>query len=245
MIVIPTFNERENIGTLIEDIEEVLSRDRIYGSILVVDDNSPDGTSEVVYRLSESFSNIKILKRTEKLGLGSAYRDGFRFALETMSADVVFEMDADLSHDPRFIPDLLQELEDGCDIVVGSRHVPGGEIQGWSVYRHLVSSTGNAIAKIVLGIGVSDVTTGFRAYKAEALKKIDFETINSEGYGFQIETLFRSERQGLKVGETPIIFTDRRAGASKLGSQQIFQFIRTISRLFLIRLSGQSDSYST
>jgi dolichol-phosphate mannosyltransferase len=162
-----------------------------------------------------------------------------------MKADVVFEMDADLSHDPRFIPDLLQELEDGCDMVIGSRHVPGGEIQGWSIYRHLVSSTGNAIAKTALGIGVSDVTTGFRAFKAEALRKIDFETINSEGYGFQIETLFRSDRQGLKVGEAPIIFTDRRAGASKLGSRQILQFIRTVSRLFLVRLSGRSDSYST
>jgi dolichol-phosphate mannosyltransferase len=245
VIVIPTFNERENIGTLIEDIEKVLSRNKIYGSILVVDDNSPDGTSEVVYKLSESFGNIKIMKRREKLGLGSAYRDGFRFALETMKADVVFEMDADLSHDPRFIPDLLQELEDGYDMVVGSRHIPGGEIHGWSIYRHLVSSTGNVIAKIALGIGVSDVTTGFRAYRAETLRKIDFETISSEGYGFQIETLFRSERQGLKVGEAPIIFSDRRVGASKLGSQQVLQFIRTVSRLFLVRLSGQSDSYST
>jgi dolichol-phosphate mannosyltransferase len=242
VIVIPTFNERENIGILIESIEKVFSTDKIYGSILVVDDNSPDGTSEVAYRLSESYSNIKILKRKEKLGLGSAYREGFRFALETMKADIVFEMDADLSHDPKFIPDFIRELEDGCDMVVGSRHIPGSEIQGWSIYRHLVSSTGNAIAKITLGIGVSDVTTGFRAYKAEALKKIDFETITSEGYGFQIETLFRSDRVGLRVGEAPIVFTDRRAGASKLGSQQILQFIRTVSRLFLVRLSRIVES---
>ncbi len=238
VIVIPTFNERENISVLIERIEKVFRDKGILGSLLVVDDNSPDGTAEVVEAMKKRFGNIKILRREGRLGLGSAYRDGFRLALRGMDADILFEMDADLSHDPGFIPDFLRELDSGCDVVVGSRHIPGGEIQGWSTYRHLVSSTANVFAKTALGIGVSDLTTGFRAYRSEALRKIDYETIRSEGYGFQIETLFRCRRAGFKVGEVPITFVDRRTGTSKLGSRQIFEFIGTIYRLFLVRFFG-------
>ncbi len=238
VVVIPTFNERENVGILIEGIEDVFSKGGINGNILIVDDNSPDGTAEVVEELSEEYGNIELLRRKRKLGLGSAYRDGFRFAIGDMNADVVFEMDADLSHDPVSIPDFLKELEGDCDAVVGSRHVPGGEIQGWSMYRHLVSGTANTITKITLGIGVSDVTTGFRAYKAETLQTIDYESLSSEGYGFQIETLFRCSRHGLMVGEVPIVFADRRSGSSKLGRAQMIQFVGTIFRLLLVRLFG-------
>jgi len=239
VVVIPTFNERENIGNLIEKIERVFSKGGINGGILVVDDNSPDGTAEVAETLSKRFGNIRLLRRKQKLGLGSAYRDGFRFALKNMKADIVFEMDADLSHDPVYIPDFLKGLEENCDAVVGSRHIPGGEIKGWSVYRHFISSTANTITKITLGIRVSDITTGFRAYKAEALEAIDYESLHSEGYGFQIETLFRCGRKGLTVGEVPIVFVDRRSGSSKLGKGQMFQFIGTTIRLFWIRLFGQ------
>lgn len=239
VVVIPTFNERENIGVLIEGIEEIFSRGGIDGSILVVDDNSPDGTAEIAEALSKRFGNIRLLKRGGKLGIGSAYRDGFRFALKNMKADIVFEMDADLSHDPVYIPDFLKGLEEGCDAVVGSRHIPGGGIQGWSMYRHFISGTANTITRITLGIRVSDVTTGFRAYKAEALEEIDYESLRSEGYGFQIETLFRCGRKGLTVGEVPIVFMDRRSGSSKLGRGQMYQFIGTTIRLFLIRLFGQ------
>ena len=233
--MIPTFNERENIGILIEKIQDVFVEGGIEGSILVVDDNSPDGTEEVVSELAGKYGNIRILRRRGKRGLGSAYREGFGVALRTMGAGIVFEMDADLSHDPSFIPEFIRRLDEGCEMVVGSRHIPGGKIQGWSLYRHLVSNTANTLAKTALNIEVSDVTTGFRAYRAEALRKIEYETLNSEGYGFQIETLFRCARQGLRVGEVPIAFTDRRAGASKLGKKEILQFIGTVCRLFMRR----------
>jgi len=243
--VIPTFNERENIGILIEKVQDVFVRGEIEGSILVVDDNSPDGTAEVAGELARKYGNIKILRRRGKLGLGSAYREGFGVALRTVGAGIVFEMDADLSHDPRYIPEFIRRLDEGCDLVVGSRHIPGGKIQGWSLYRHLVSTTANTLAKFALGVEVSDVTTGFRAYKAEALTEIEYETVDSEGYGFQIETLFRCFGRGLRVGEVPIVFTDRRVGASKLGRREILQFVETVCRLFVARLTGQQGSYST
>lgn len=237
-MVIPTFNEKENIGVLIKKIQDVFEEGEIEGSILVIDDNSPDGTAEVAGEMARRYGNIRILKRKGKLGLGSAYREGFGIALRTMKADIVFEMDADLSHDPSFIPEFIRRLNEGCEMVVGSRHIPGGKIQGWSLYRHLVSSTANTLAKTALDLGVSDVTTGFRAYRAETLRKIKYETLDSESYGFQIETLFRCARRGLRVGEVPITFKDRRAGASKLGKKEILQFIGTVCRLFVTRLTG-------
>lgn len=237
-MVIPTFNEKENIGVLIKKIQDVFEEGEIEGSILVIDDNSPDGTAEVAGEMASRYGNIRILKRKGKLGLGSAYREGFGIALRTMKADIVFEMDADLSHDPSFIPEFIRRLNEGCEMVVGSRHIPGGKIQGWSLYRHLVSSTANTLAKTALDLGVSDVTTGFRAYRAETLRKIKYETIDSESYGFQIETLFRCARRGLRVGEVPITFKDRRAGASKLGKKEILQFIGNVCRLFVTRLTG-------
>jgi len=237
-VVIPTFNEKENIGVLIKKIQDVFEEGEIEGSILVIDDNSPDGTAEVAGEMASRYGNIRILKRKGKLGLGSAYREGFGIALRTMKADIVFEMDADLSHDPSFIPEFIRRLNEGCEMVVGSRHIPGGKIQGWSLYRHLVSSTANTLAKTALDLGVSDVTTGFRAYRAETLRKIKYETIDSESYGFQIETLFRCARRGLRVGEVPITFKDRRAGASKLGKKEILQFIGNVCRLFVTRLTG-------
>jgi len=242
VIVIPTFNEKHNIGILMEKIEEVFLKEEIEGSILVVDDNSPDGTARVVEDVSARFGNIELIEREGRRGLGSAYRDGFSHALDNMGADIVFEMDADLSHNPEFIPDLLGELSGGCEVVVGSRHIKGGRVEGWSLYRHLVSGGGNMLAKVALGLEVTDVTTGFRAYRAGVLREIDYQEIGSEGYGFQIETLFRCSSLGFEIGEVPIVFINRRAGRSKLGSRQMLQFISTIWRLFLTRLLGQDST---
>jgi dolichol-phosphate mannosyltransferase len=163
---------------------------------------------------------VSVLHRSGKLGLGTAYVEGFRWAL-ARGYDAVFEMDADLSHDPRYVPAFVRALEAGADLVLGSRNVPGGGVEGWGLGRHVLSKGGSLYARTILGVGIRDLTTGFKAFSRRALQAIDIESLRSNGYSFQIETTYRALRAGLRVVEVPIVFVDRRAGQSKM-SRRIF-----------------------
>ena len=235
-IVLPTYNERENILKLIPQIEEVCQKNNLSNFLVIVDDNSPDGTGRLADQLAEHYGNIKVLHRPGKSGIGSAYKEGFRIAIDELAADVIFEMDADLSHNPEFIPGFIRKLAEGFDTVVGSRYIPGGGIEGWSIYRRLVSSGANLLARILVGIKIHDVTSGYRAFKADLLRSINYQSIKSEGYAFQIEMIYLCQKAGCRVGEEPIIFIDRKIGRSKLSRKELIRFAGTTLRLFLTRL---------
>jgi len=237
-VVVPTYNEIGNLEKLVEAVFQVYEENGITGKILIVDDSSPDGTGQLADEMATRNKNIHVIHRPRKLGLGSAYIEGFSMATEKLSSDLVFEIDADLSHDPKLIPKFIARLDEGFDVVVGSRRVEGGRVVGWSFYRKLVSGVGNRLARWLCSINVRDATSGYRAFKREALRAIDYLTLRSEGYAFQIETLFRSERVGLKVGEIPIVFVNRKAGKSKLGVKDWTRFSLTCVRLLLERISS-------
>ena len=235
IIVIPTYNEKENLQNLIPKIESIGKSEDFSLKILVVDDASPDGTAEAAEKMSKKYGNIYVLRRPGKLGIGSAYKDGFNKALE-MKCDIVVEMDADLSHDPKYLPALIRKIEEDNDLAIGSRYVLGGSVPEWPLRRRLTSKGANFYAKTLLGLGTKDATSGYRAFKASALKKADFSTVKSEGYLFQVEMVHRFKEKGLKIVETPISFIDRRAGESKLGVNEIFKFATGVFSLFLRRL---------
>ena len=216
LVVTPTYNERDNLPELVAAVHHAAPD----ASILVVDDASPDGTGPLADQIAAADPRVHVLHRAGKLGLGTAYVDGFRYAL-AHGYDVVFEMDADLSHDPAYIPRFLEAVAGGADVVLGSRNVPGGGVEGWGVGRHLLSKGGSLYARAILGVGVRDLTTGFKAYTRRALEVIDPGSVRSNGYSFQIETTYRALRKGLSVVEVPIVFVDRRAGRSKM-SRRIF-----------------------
>lgn len=229
IIVIPTYNERENIVGLLSalfalDIPEL--------EVIVVDDNSPDGTAQAVREYSAAH-RVHLVCRNKKLGLGSAYIAGMKKALH-LGADAVFEMDADFSHNPADVPRMLAKLAK-TDMVVGSRRVSGGRIVGWNVRRHLTSRTANLFSRLVLRLKTRDVTAGFRCYRREVLQSIQFETVKSNGYAFQEELLCRVERAGFIVSEIPVVFTDRKAGKSKLSARDIAEFFLVMARLAMSR----------
>jgi dolichol-phosphate mannosyltransferase len=214
LVVIPTFNESENIERVLHKVRGALPD----ATVLVVDDGSPDGTADMAEKLGGEIGNIEVLRRTEKAGLGSAYRAGFRWGLDR-GYEACVEMDADLSHDPDALPSLVAPLEQGdVELVIGSRYVPGGSIPKWAWHRRLVSRGGNVYASALLGFGVTDSTSGFRAYAASVLKRITLDTIRAEGYGFQIEMTYRAKRAGAAIVEVPIRFVDRTEGESKMST---------------------------
>lgn len=229
-IIIPTFNERENIEKIIRFVNDVFNKNKIQGEILIVDDNSPDGTGDIAEKLSKKYKNIRVFHRKGKLGIGSAYKFGFKQA----KAPIVMEMDADLSHNPKYIPDFLDALKTH-DFAVGSRYVKGGGIVNWSIYRKLVSYIANLIASLILRSGTKDVTTGYRAYRKEALNRINLDEITSNGYSFQVDILMRLKRKGCKLKEVPIVFVDRELGKSKLSQNEIIKFLFTVLRLRIKR----------
>lgn len=211
LIVSPTYQEAENI-------EEFLRRARAAApdaDILVVDDSSPDGTAQIAERVANELGHIEVLKRPSKDGLGEAYRAGFGLGM-TRDYDVLVQIDADLSHEPQVIPQLISAIEDGADVAIGSRYTPGGSIPHWPWYRRALSRYGNRYAAFVLGLQIRDATSGFRAYKKSTLETIDFTTTRAKGYGFQIETAYRVWRKGGKAAEVPITFHDRVRGYSKM-----------------------------
>ena len=213
LVVIPTYNESENIDRVLRRVRGALPD----ATVLVVDDGSPDGTGDIAEKVGAEIGNIEIMRRAEKSGLGSAYRAGFRWGLDR-GFDVCVEMDADLSHDPDALPDLVAPLGKGFELVIGSRYVPGGSIPNWAWHRRLLSRGGNVYASTLLGLGVTDSTAGFRAYSASVLNRIALDDIRAEGYGFQIEMTYQAKRAGAPIVEVPIRFVDRTEGESKMST---------------------------
>jgi dolichol-phosphate mannosyltransferase len=211
LVVTPTYQEAENIAEFLERARAAAPD----ADILVVDDNSPDGTADLAERLGRELGNVEVLRRPEKIGIGEAVRAGFALGLER-GYDVVVQIDADLSHDPAALPQLLGEIERGADAAIGSRYVPGGHIPHWPWYRRAVSKWGNRYATLVLGIPIRDATSGYRAFRADILKAADFEHTRSKGYGFQIELCYRVWQHGGRIAQVPITFTDRVRGHSKM-----------------------------
>ncbi|KUO41191.1 MAG: hypothetical protein AVW06_01670 [Hadesarchaea archaeon DG-33-1] len=229
-IIVPTYNESANLPIFIEKVNETFSNRGITGEVIVVDDNSPDGTGRIAERLRARYKFLKVIHRPSKLGLGSAYKEGFRAA----EGKLLFTMDADLSHDPIYIPHFIRGA-DRADVVLGSRYIKGGGTVGWNLYRKLVSKVANFLAGIVVGADVKDVTSGYRAYRREALAKIPLKEIKSGGYAFQLEMIYEVKRKGFKISSIPIVFTDRRKGKSKLGMREILSFLTLTIKLGLRR----------
>lgn len=211
LIIVPTYNERENIEPLTQQIFEQLPA----ANILVVDDASPDGTGQLADGLAERDPRIHVLHRAGKLGLGTAYIAGFKYGLER-DYQFFFEMDADFSHDPRHLGDLLARARNDADLALGSRYIPGGGTVNWGLARQAISRGGNLYARAILGTHVSDMTGGFKCFRRAVLETIDLDSVRSEGYSFQIEMTYRALQHGFKVVEVPIIFADRRVGQSKM-----------------------------
>jgi dolichol-phosphate mannosyltransferase len=226
LIVTPTYNERDNLAEFVAAVRAAAPS----ADVLVVDDASPDGTGALADALAAGDPHVHVIHRAGKLGLGTAYVEGFRYALGG-GYDVVFEMDADLSHDPGYITRFLAAVEAGADVVLGSRNVPGGGVEGWGLGRHVLSKGGSLYARSILGVDVRDLTTGFKAYTRRALTEIDLETVRSNGYSFQIETTYRALRKGLRVVEVPIVFVDRRAGRSKMSRRIFAEAVTQVWRL--------------
>ncbi|MCH8023945.1 MAG: polyprenol monophosphomannose synthase [Candidatus Marinimicrobia bacterium] len=230
LIITPTYNERQNVETLLERIHVVVPG----AHVLVVDDNSPDGTGQWVEQQSEQEAWVHVLRRPEKQGLGTAYCAGFKWALQRDYQQII-QMDADLSHDPDQIPDLLAESKD-YDLVIGSRYIKGVNIVNWPLSRLILSWSANLYARLITGIPVWDLTGGFKCWKRKVLEKLDIPTIRSEGYSFQIETTFRAYRQGYSIKEVPIIFIDRTEGDSKMSKGIIYEAVWMVIRLKLSQL---------
>ena len=227
IIIIPTYNERVNIIVLLHRIFTLKIPDL---EVIVVDDNSPDDTAGVVAKMAQEFK-IHIVSRLRKLGLGSAYVAGFKKAL-ALGADVIFEMDADMSHDPNDLLRMIVEIENNnADLVIGSRRIKGGKIVGWNLWRKFTSYSAMLFSKIILGLKTKDVTAGFRCFRRRVLETIEIDSIKSNGYAFQEELLYRTEQGGFTIKEIPVIFTDRTEGKSKLGRKDIIEFFGTIFRL--------------
>jgi dolichol-phosphate mannosyltransferase len=211
LIIVPTYNEAENVRGIAERLLEALPA----ADVLFVDDNSPDGTGAIIDEMVAENPRVHAMHRAGKLGLGTAYVEGFAWGL-ARDYKYLFEMDADGSHDPKYLPQMLALAEDGADVVVGSRNVPGGGTVNWGVGRQLLSKGGSFYARTILGIDVRDVTAGFVCWRREVLENLDLPTVDSNGYSFQIEMKYRALKRGYRIVETPIVFVDRRVGQSKM-----------------------------
>jgi dolichol-phosphate mannosyltransferase len=211
LLITPTYNEADNLPRLVEAVRAALPD----ADLLVVDDHSPDGTGQIADALAQKDAHVRVMHRPGKLGLGTAYVEAFKKGLSE-GYDRFFEMDADLSHDVRYLPEFERALDVGYDVVIGSRNIRGGSIEGWGFGRHFVSKGGSLYARSILGLPIKDLTSGYKAFSRRALEAIDLGTVHSNGYSFQIEMTYRAVRKGLRVKEVPIVFVDRRAGRSKM-----------------------------
>jgi dolichol-phosphate mannosyltransferase len=237
VIVVPTYNERENLPVLVGMLLEL----PIDLGVLVVDDSSPDGTGDIADELAAQHPDrVWVIHRSGKLGLGTAYRTGFKHALDSVRmggrVERIMTMDADFSHHPRYIPAIVAMSKQGTDLVVGSRYVPGGGTPDFPVQRRMLSWVANFIAKTMLGLKAGDVTAGFRCYRRSVLETLPLDSIFSNGYSFLIEMMFLVQRAGFTVGEVPIIFMDRTHGKSKISQREIFRALYTVTRLSVRRL---------
>ncbi len=230
-VCLPTYNERENLERMVRALDE-------HGvSVLVIDDNSPDGTGELADRLARELEHIEVVHRPRKEGLGPAYLAGFHRALAD-GAELILEMDCDFSHDPADVPRLIAATQADADLALGSRYVPGGSIGNWGVVRRAVSAGGSLYARALLGVGVRDLTGGFKCYRREVLETIDLDAISSRGYAFQIETTYRALRAGFRVVEVPIAFVDREEGGSKMSRAIVLEAVWRVPLLRLRALRG-------
>jgi len=226
-VVVPTYNERDNLEHLVDAI--LAQNDDIH--ILVVDDNSPDGTGEIADRLAAGNGRVHVMHRAGKLGLGSAYREGFRYALEH-GAEYVIEMDADFSHDPVMLPVFLDKIKE-YDVVVGSRYLHGVSVVNWPIRRLILSYCANVYTRMITGMKISDCTGGFKCFRRNVLESIHLDTVKSDGYSFQIEMNYRCVEKGFRVGEIPIIFIDRHAGVSKMSKKIVREAVVMVWKLKL------------
>ena len=236
LIIIPTYNEFDNLRPLLQEIFSFAPA----VDVLIVDDNSPDGTGKLADQIHVENPQVNVLHRAGKLGLGTAYIAGFKYAVEH-GYDVAFEMDADFSHDPRYLPDFLKKIEN-ADLVIGSRYVEGGDTPNWSLLRRFISGGGNIFARFMLGIPVHDCTAGYRCYRRQVLQSIELDNIESQGYAFQVELVYRVYKHGFKIVETPIIFMDRRVGKSKMSRTIFLEGLTWVIRTRFGRSSGKGKS---
>jgi dolichol-phosphate mannosyltransferase len=232
VVCLPTYNELENLEPMLRALGDKDVR------VLVIDDNSPDGTGELADRLAQELGYVDVLHRETKEGLGPAYLAGFRRALSD-GAELVLEMDCDFSHDPNDVPRLLAAVEGGADLALGSRYVPGGGVRNWGLVRRVISAGGSLYARVLLGVKVRDLTGGFKCYRRRALEAIDLDAIETKGYAFQIETTYRVLRAGFEVVEVPITFADREVGGSKMSKAIVAEAIWKVPGLRLAALFGR------
>jgi dolichol-phosphate mannosyltransferase len=218
LVVLPTYQEADNITAVLQRVRAALPS----STVLVVDDSSPDGTAELAEATAAQLGGIEVIRRPAKRGLGRAYRSGFEWGL-ARQFEVLVEMDADLSHDPADVPRLCATVEEGADLVIGSRYVPGGSIPAWSWYRRALSRYGNRYTAAMLRLPITDATSGFRAYRASTLVDLGLATVRAEGYGFQVEMAYRVAQRGGKVVEIPISFSDRSSGRSKMSGRIVVE----------------------
>jgi dolichol-phosphate mannosyltransferase len=222
-VVIPTYNERENLAHIVPAVTHQGYR------VLVVDDASPDGTGDLAKRLAADDPRVSVLHRHRKEGLGPAYAAGFDRALED-GAEIIIEMDADFSHDPTDLPRLVEAVDQGADVAIGSRYVPGGSTPDWPLHRKLISTGGNLYVRLMLGLGVKDATAGFRAFKADALRYLPYKEAEASGYGFQVEMAWKAAQNHFTIVEIPIAFHDRAKGTSKMGPDIVREAMLLVTR---------------
>lgn len=230
LLIVPTYNEADNVERVAAEFLAPVAG----SELLFVDDASPDGTGSLIDRIRAEDPRVHVLHRAGKLGLGTAYLEGFAWAL-ARDYQLIVEMDADFSHDPRHLPDLVAAAEAGADVVVGSRYVEGGGTRNWGLGRRLISQAGGRYARTVLGVDVRDMTAGFVCYRRAALERIDLAAIRSNGYSFQIEMKYRAHRAGLRIVEVPIVFEDRRVGQSKMSRAIVAEALWLVWKLRLGR----------
>jgi dolichol-phosphate mannosyltransferase len=231
-ICLPTYNERANIEPMLRALQPLGVR------VLVVDDNSPDGTGEIADRLAAELDFVSVLHRDRKEGLGPAYLAGFRRALAD-GAELILEMDCDFSHDPKDVPRLIAACEQGADLALGSRYVPGGGTENWGRGRRIVSTGGSWYARTLLGVRIRDLTGGFKCYDRRVLERIDLDAVRSKGYAFQIETTYRAIRAGFTVVEVPIVFADRTEGTSKMSRAIVIEAVTRVPALRFAAMTGR------
>lgn len=233
LVIIPTYNERENIEKI---VPLAIEKDPSI-HVLIVDDNSPDGTGEIADSMSKENDRLFVIHRPNKSGLGTAYITGFKFALQR-SYDYIFEMDSDFSHDPKYIPHFLEAIKD-ADLILGSRYISGVNVINWPMSRLLLSYYANVYSRVITGLPVKDATGGFKCYRREVLEAIDLDKVKSNGYSFQIEMSFRAWKKGFRIKEIPIVFEDRRVGQSKMSKKIVREAVWMVWRLRLWSLLGK------
>jgi dolichol-phosphate mannosyltransferase len=237
VVCLPTYNERDNLEPMVRALDDVVRRHGLDARVLVIDDSSPDGTGELADRLTGRFRFLSVLHRPKKEGLGPAYLAGFVWALAT-DADRIVEMDCDFSHDPEGLPRLVAATQD-ADLALGSRYVDGGATRNWGLGRRAVSRFGSFYARVLLGVGIHDLTGGFKCFRRSVLEGIGLERISTKGYAFQIETTYRALKRGFRVVEIPIVFSEREAGKSKMSRGIVLEAMAKVPELRLRALLGR------